>query len=422
MSKHANNFPKLHNAMWPGLVGKGGPGAEPCIDLDTMLNLTAQAEVDGVKFDGVDLFLYDPHVNIDIRDDDLKRVADKIRSKGFVVGSVVAPVWPPTGGGSAMGTADERRQFAQQVLKACRIARKLRDFGVRPYGVVRIDSASSPAEWAKDPVGNQKLIAQTFREACDVAKDFGEKLAAEGEICWGGMHSWKKMVDLLEQVDRPNIGFQADMAHTLLYTMGFNEPEDAILPQDWDWSDPAQLDQALEELTAALRPWTIDFHVAQNDATVKGSGSHDKTGRHCLPDDPNGKLDIARHAGYWLRNDKGQPTKKFKHICWDGCMFPNEVMQQPDTWNHILAAMVAVRDAHGWSDRAAGNGAATRKASAKLEVRTKKAGKKKTVAARVKKSRPVARGKSKAAKRPTAKAKKPVAKARRPAPKKKARR
>ena len=43
----------------------------------------------------------------------------------------------------------------------------------------------------------------------------------------------------------------------------------------------------------ALRPWTIDFHVAQNDATVKGSGSHDKTGRHCLPDDPNGKLDIV---------------------------------------------------------------------------------------------------------------------------------
>jgi len=425
MSKHANNFPKLHNAMWPGLVGKGSPGAEPCIDLDTMLNLTAQAKVDGVKFDGVDLFLYDPHVGIDIGDDELKRVADKIGSKGFVVGSVVAPVWPPTGGGSAMGTPDERRQFVRQVLKACRIARKLRDFGVRPYGVVRIDSSSSPSEWAKDPESNQKLIAQTFREACDVAKDFGEKLAAEGEICWGGMHSWKKMVDLLEQVDRPNIGFQADMAHTLLYTMGYNEPEDAILPQDWDWSDPAKLDGALEELTAALRPWTIDFHVAQNDATVKGSGSHDKTGRHCLPDDPNGKLDIARHAGYWLRNEKGQPSKKFKHICWDGCMFPNDVMHQPDTWNHILAAMVAVRDAHGWSDRAAANGAATRKASAKLEVRTKKAGKaKKTsrVAARVKKSRPVARAKAKPAKRGAAKAKKSATKARRPAARKKSRR
>ena len=35
-----NNFPKLHNAMWPGLVGKGSPGAEPFIDLDTMLDFT----------------------------------------------------------------------------------------------------------------------------------------------------------------------------------------------------------------------------------------------------------------------------------------------------------------------------------------------------------------------------------------------
>ena len=58
-------------------------------------------------------------------------------------------------------------------------------------------------------------------------------------------------------------------------------------------------------MTRALRPWTIDFHVAQNDATVKGSGSHDKTGRHCLPLDPNGKLDIVKHAGFWLRDDSG---------------------------------------------------------------------------------------------------------------------
>src|SRR5579863_6119460 len=112
-----NNFPKLHNAMWPGLVGKGSPGAEPPIDLDTMLNLTAAAEVNGTRFDGVDLFLFDPHVSIDSTDDDLKRLADKIRAKGFVVGSVVAPVWPPTGGGSAMGSPEERASFVGQVRK-----------------------------------------------------------------------------------------------------------------------------------------------------------------------------------------------------------------------------------------------------------------------------------------------------------------
>src|SRR5688572_8722904 len=141
------------------------------------------------------------------------------------------------------------------------------------------------------------------------------------------MHSWRKMADLLEAVTRPQtLGFQADMAHTLLYTLGYNAPEDRILPENFDWKDRSKLDQALKELTAALRPWTSDFHVAQNDATVKGSGSHDKTGRHCLPNDPNGKLDIARAAGYWLRDEKGRLTKTLRHICWDGCMFPNEVM------------------------------------------------------------------------------------------------
>ena len=362
MSNHSNNnYPRLHNAMWPGLVGKGSPGAEPFIDLDTMLDLSAQAQVDGIRFDGVDLFLHDPHINIDISDSDLKRLTDKIRSKGFVVGSVVAPVWPPTGGGSAMGNEEERGKFVEQVRKACRIASKLRELGIRPYGVVRIDSACSPNDWLKDPEGNTKLIAQTFRKAADVAESFGERLAAEGEICWGGMHSWREMIKLLELTARPEtIGFQADMAHTLLYTLGYNAPEDAILPPDWDWFDPKRLDAAMKTLTAALRPRTIDFHVAQNDATVHGSGTHDKTGHHCLPNDPNGKLRITHHAGYWLHGEDGRLTKAFRHICWDGCMFPNEVMMKQQTWNDILSAMIAVRDAHGWREIDGANVKATK--------------------------------------------------------------
>jgi sugar phosphate isomerase/epimerase len=335
--------------MWPGLVGKGGPDAEPPIDLDTMLNLTAAAGVDGTRFDGVDLFLFDPHVSIDSSDDDLQRLSDTIASKHLVVGSLVAPVWPPTGGGSAMGSDTERHAFLAQVRKACRIGRKLKDIGIRKYGIVRIDSAASPSEWAKDPAGNTKRIADTFRQAADIAEDFGERLAAEGEICWGGMHSVTRNVELLEMVNRPKtVGFQADMAHTLLFTMGHNAPEDRILPENFDWKDGAALDAGLKTMTAALRPWTIDFHVAQNDATVRGSGSHDKTGRHCLPFDPNGKLDIVRHAGLWLRDEKGNVERKFDHICWDGCMFPNAVMTQQKTWNDVLGVMKAVRDAHGW--------------------------------------------------------------------------
>src|SRR5438105_13696270 len=114
MATHTNNHPKLHNAAWPGLVGKG-PDSEPPIDLDTMINLTAAAEVEGVKFDGMDLFLFDPHISIDATDDQLKRLADKFRSKNLVVGSVVAPVWPPTGGASAMRSEQARKQFVDHV-------------------------------------------------------------------------------------------------------------------------------------------------------------------------------------------------------------------------------------------------------------------------------------------------------------------
>ena len=343
-----NRYPALHNAMWPGLVGKG-PDSEPPIDLDTMLDLTAAAEVDGARFDGVDLFLSLPHTDIDSSDDDLRRLTEKIASKGLRAGSLVAPVWGATGGGSAMGDDAERARFLTQVRKACRIGSKLRELGIRQYGIVRIDSAAGSAEWAKDPAANTRRIAKTFREACTIAEGFGERLAAEGEICWAAMHSWRHNVELLEMVDRPQtLGFQADMAHTMLFTMGWNAPEDRLLPENFDFSKPG-LAEAYRKMADALRPWTIDFHVAQNDGTVKGEGSHDKTGHHCQPLDPNGKLDIVRDAGAWMRGDDGQPIHAFQHICWDGCMFPNAVMLNPKTWNDVLRVMIAVRNAHGWN-------------------------------------------------------------------------
>jgi sugar phosphate isomerase/epimerase len=349
MSEHPNTYPKLHNAVWPGLVGKG-PGGEPPIGLDEMLDFTAGAELEGVRFDGFDIFLYHPHYNIDGGEDEIKRLAEKARARNLQVGTVVAPVYDGTGGGSPIAADKDRQAFLGQVRKACRVAERLAELGVKPDNKVRFDSACSVEAWYQDPARNQKLIAETFGEACKIADDHGQRLAAEGEICWGGMHSWKRMIQLLEMVDRPEtLGFQADMSHTLLYLLGYNEPDDAILPQGFDWRDRQTLDEAYCRLTTALRPWTIDFHVAQNDGTVHGSGSHDKTGRHCLPMDPNGKLDIPRYAGYWLRDEQGELAKRFNHLCWDGCMFPNAVMTRRQTWNDILRAMLAVRDAHGWT-------------------------------------------------------------------------
>src|ERR1700733_14797236 len=149
-----HSHPAIHNAMWPGLVGKG-PDSEPPIELETMLDLTVAAEVNGVKFDGVDLFLCAPHTDIDSSDGEIEALAERIAGKGLRVGSLVAPVWPPAGGGSAMGDEAERGAFLSQVKKACRIGKKLRELGIRRYGVVRIDSACGGGGWLNDPEGNR---------------------------------------------------------------------------------------------------------------------------------------------------------------------------------------------------------------------------------------------------------------------------
>ncbi|MCR9116365.1 MAG: sugar phosphate isomerase/epimerase [bacterium] len=339
----SKTYPKLHNAMWPGLVGKEEGTDNPPISLDRMLELTANAEVNGQKFEGVDYFLFHPHTDPDATDDELKAIADKIAAKGLAVGSLVAPVWPGTVGDSAMGDRESQEKFLSAVTKACRIAKIFNDHGVRKYGVIRIDSAEFGVDnWKADAKANTQKIAGTFKEAAKIAADSGERLAAEGEICWAGMHSWKDMLDLLEAVDMPNtVGFQADLAHTYLYLMGYNAPEHALLKEGYS---EEEFDAAYKQMTDALRPWTIDFHVAQNDGTVHGSGSHDKTGRHCKADDPNGKLDIIKCSGYWL---EGAKDRGIEHICWDGCMFPNSTLEDPSTWNTILATMIDVREAHG---------------------------------------------------------------------------
>ena len=329
--------------MWPGLVGKGDEeGQEPAISLERMLELTAGAEVNGQKFDGIDYFLFLPHTDPDASDDELKRIADLIASHNLKVGSLVAPVWPGTVGDSAMGDSEQTGKFLSAVEKACRIAKVFNEHGVRDYGVIRIDSAEFGVEkWKENPAENTAKIAETFKAAAKIAADHGERLAAEGEICWAGMHSWKDMLDLLEAVGMPeSLGFQADLAHTYLYLLGYNAPEHALVQEGY--SDE-EFYEKYKEMTDKLRPWTIDFHVAQNDGEVKGAGSHDKTGKHCPADDPNGKLDITKCAGYWL---EGYADRGIQHICWDGCMFPNATLETADTWNTILKAMVDVQAAH----------------------------------------------------------------------------
>ncbi len=86
-----------------------------------MLDLTAAANVGGQKFEGIDYFLFLPHTDPNASDEELKRIADLIASKGFKVGSLVAPVWPGTIGDSAMGDAAAREKFFRRFESLARL-------------------------------------------------------------------------------------------------------------------------------------------------------------------------------------------------------------------------------------------------------------------------------------------------------------
>ena len=343
-----NTFPKLHNAMWPGLVGKG-PDAEPPIDLDTMLDLTAAAEVDGVKFDGVDLFLYDPHIIID---------RPGRRSSASPTRSAARGSWSARSSRrSGRRSAAARRWDDGRAREVPRPGRQgLPDRAAtaragRPPVRRRPDRLGDRrADWAKNPAGNQKKIAETFKRGRDIAERPRRAAGRRGRNLLG-RHA------LLAAHGRPaRAGRRAGDArlpgrhgaHAALHAGRQRARGSHPARRITTGRTARRSTRPSRRSPHALRPWTIDFHVAQNDATVFGSGSHDQTGRHCLATIRTASSTSRSHAGFWLRDEKGELTKVCQHICWDGCMFPNAVMMKPKTWNDILAAMIAVRDAHGW--------------------------------------------------------------------------
>ena len=162
--------------MWPGVVGKEGGTAQSPISLDRMLDLTSNATFEGRKYDGVDLFLFDPHITPSLSETELRKLADKIASSGFKVGSLVAPIWQGTMGGSAFGSSEDRKNFLTAIRYACKVAHIFNDHGVREYGVIRIDSAGSPEDFLKNELENSKLLSSTFKQA-GIAESLGFALA-----------------------------------------------------------------------------------------------------------------------------------------------------------------------------------------------------------------------------------------------------
>ena len=173
MSERANNFPKLHNATWPGVVGKGAPDSEPIIALDTLLEQTSKADV-GVKFDGVDLWLAEPHIDRQ-QQDDIKRVVDHIAGFGLEsarssrrsgpMPAAARPWATPRSGRFVSGCARRPPSITDAQLS------------IRPTGGIRrfLDQRGGVGRRS----GRQQTDRETFREAGKAAQDHSEFIVAE---------------------------------------------------------------------------------------------------------------------------------------------------------------------------------------------------------------------------------------------------
>ena len=200
-----HNYPKLHNAMWPGLVGKG---ARRRAAHRSRHDARSHRRRGGGRREvrrRRPLPLRPARQTSTRRDDDLKRLADKIASRNLVVGSVVAPVWPPTGGGSAMGSDDGAQELRRpRCTRRAASPRSSANSASGQYGVVRIDSAGGPSDWAQGSRGQPEEDRRDVprgvrRRRRTTASGSPPRARSAGAACTAG----SAMVELLELVEPP---------------------------------------------------------------------------------------------------------------------------------------------------------------------------------------------------------------------------
>ena len=150
---------------------------------------------------------------------------------------------------------------------ACRIAGIFNKHGVRKYGVIRIDSAEfGVAKWRENPKANTAKHRGHLQEGGEdrgaiTASASPRKAKSAGRACIRG-----RTCSICSKASgMPKRWASRPTSRTRISTLlGYNAPEHALLKEGY--SD-AEFWAAYEKMTDKLRPWTIDFHVAQNDGT-----------------------------------------------------------------------------------------------------------------------------------------------------------
>ena len=271
----AHAFPKLHNAMWPGLVGKGA-------ELGAADRPRHDARPDRRRRGGRRQVRRRRPLPAPTRTrrstpttTTIKRLADKVAvarpRRRLGGGAGLAAGGRRLGDGLGRRTASASSRWSPSPAAS---GQRLRELGVRPYGVIRIDSAPPRRRMGEGPGRQHAAHRRDLPPGLRRRRRPRRAAGLRGRDLLG-RHAFLEGDGRHARGDRPPGDPRLPGrhgAHPALRPGRQRARGAARCPRTSTGSDGAALDAALTQLTDALRPWTIDFHVAQNDGTVYGDG------------------------------------------------------------------------------------------------------------------------------------------------------
>ena len=266
--------------------------------------------------------------------------------EGLVVGSVVAP-----------GLAADRRRFghgrarttgrsssarsARPAASADELPRTRRPpLRRRPHrlGLRRRRLGQGPRRATTER--SPRRSARPATSPRITARSWPPRARSAGAACT----RWKYMVAAARRwSDRPRRSASRPTWRTrCLYLLGYNAPEDRLLPERLRLERPGRASTGLQEAHRRAAP--VDDRLPRRPERRARSRAPARTTRPAAtawPTIPTASSTSPATPATGCATTTGKLTRKIQHICWDGCMFPNAVMMQQQTWNDILAAMIA---------------------------------------------------------------------------------
>ena len=293
---HDNAYPKLHNAMWPGLVGKGPrqrAADRPRHDArPDRQRRGRRREVRRRR--PLPLRPAHQHRLHDGRHQAARR-QDRRRA-----GSPSARSSRRSGRRPAAArrwaTAEERKQFVDAgATRPAASASSCASSASAPTASSASTRPPAPTTGPRTPRATQKRIAETFREACDdrrgprrAARRRGRDLLGRHALLAARWSSCSKLVDRPETRRLPGRhGPHAALHPRLQRARGPHPARGLRLERPADARR-----RAARSSPTRCGPGRSTSTSPRTTRTVHGSGSHDKTGRHCLADRPQRQ---ARH-------------------------------------------------------------------------------------------------------------------------------